>query len=72
MKDVIEWLLEGEPFVEYRTRVDLLDQSEDELKDSIATKRVEKLARNSLEQSQKRQSTLPQTIFHCRYWIKKG
>jgi len=29
MKDLIGWLLEGEPFVEYRTRVDLLGQSED-------------------------------------------
>jgi hypothetical protein len=40
MKDVIEWLLEGEPFVEYRTRVDLLDQSEDELKVAQSRKRM--------------------------------
>ena len=40
MKDVIEWLLEGEPFVEYRTRVDLLDQSEDELKVVQSRKRM--------------------------------
>ena len=26
MRDLIDWLLEGEPFVEYRTRVDLLGQ----------------------------------------------
>ena len=30
MKETIEWLLEEEPFVEYRTRVDLLGQSENE------------------------------------------
>ena len=29
MKDIIEWLLEGEPFVEYRTRIDLIEQSKD-------------------------------------------
>jgi hypothetical protein len=26
--DVIEWLLQGEPWVQYRVRVDLLDQPE--------------------------------------------
>jgi hypothetical protein len=26
VRDLIDWLLEGEPFVEYRTRVDLLGQ----------------------------------------------
>lgn len=26
----MEWLLEGEPWVAYRTRVDLLDQPEDD------------------------------------------
>ena len=30
MKGLIEWLLQGEAFVEYRTRVDLLGQSENE------------------------------------------
>jgi hypothetical protein len=30
LKGTIEWLLEGEPFIEYRTRVDLLRQSENE------------------------------------------
>jgi len=30
MKETIKWLLEGEPWVEYRTRVDLLEQSEKE------------------------------------------
>ena len=30
MKDLIDWLLKGEPFVEYRTRVDLLGQLESE------------------------------------------
>jgi len=30
MKGTIEWLLEGEPFIEYRTRIDLLGQSENE------------------------------------------
>ncbi len=29
MNDVVSWLLEGEPWVEYRTRVDLLHQFED-------------------------------------------
>ena len=28
MNDVVPWLLEGEPWVEYRTRIDLLGQSE--------------------------------------------
>jgi hypothetical protein len=32
LKETIEWLLEGEPWVEYRTRVDLLCQSESNLK----------------------------------------
>ncbi len=31
LKGAIEWLLKGEPFVEYNTRVDLLGQSENEL-----------------------------------------
>jgi len=30
VKEIIEWLLKGEAFVEYRTRVDLLGQSENE------------------------------------------
>lgn len=30
MKEIVKWLLEGEPWVEYRTRVDLLEQSENE------------------------------------------
>lgn len=30
MNEIIEWFLEGEPWVEYRTRVDLLEQSENE------------------------------------------
>ncbi|MDQ1278814.1 MAG: hypothetical protein QG670_74 [Thermoproteota archaeon] len=30
MEKMIKWLLEGEPWVEYRTRVDLLEQNEDE------------------------------------------
>ena len=30
MNELLEWLLKGEPFVEYRTRVDLLKQSEKE------------------------------------------
>ncbi len=40
MKDTIEWLLEGEPFVEYRTRVDLLEQPEDENEVKQARKRM--------------------------------
>ena len=30
MKDIVKWLMEGEPWVEYRTRLDLLEQSESE------------------------------------------
>ena len=30
MEEIIEWLLKGEPYVEYRTRVDLLGQLENE------------------------------------------
>jgi hypothetical protein len=32
LKEIVEWLLEGEPWVEYRTRLDLLEQSENEIK----------------------------------------
>jgi hypothetical protein len=32
MKIPFDWLLEGEPWIEYRTRLDLLDQSEDDEK----------------------------------------
>lgn len=38
MDKVINWLLEGEPWVEYRTRLDLLKQSEDE-KEVVETKK---------------------------------
>jgi len=31
MEEIIRWLLEGEPWVEYRTRVDLLEQFENEV-----------------------------------------
>jgi hypothetical protein len=40
MNDLIEWLLQGEPFVEYRTRIDLLEQSEDEPKVRQSRKRM--------------------------------
>jgi hypothetical protein len=30
MNEIIRWLLEGEPWIEYRTRIDLLNQSENE------------------------------------------
>lgn len=30
MKEIVKWLLEGDPWVEYRTRVDLLGQLENE------------------------------------------
>jgi hypothetical protein len=40
MKDLIGWLLEGKPFVEYRTRVDLLEQSEDRLEVLQSRKRM--------------------------------
>ena len=31
MNEVSKWLLEGDPWVEYRTRVDLLGQPENEM-----------------------------------------
>jgi hypothetical protein len=31
LKEIVEWLLEGEPWVEYRTRLDLLEQSKNEI-----------------------------------------
>ena len=40
MKEIIKWLLEGEPWVEYRTRVDLLEQSESELEVIDARKKM--------------------------------
>jgi hypothetical protein len=40
LNERIEWLLEGEPWVEYRTRVDLLCQSESNLKVVHARKEV--------------------------------
>ena len=36
MNEVVDWLLEGEPWVEYRTRVDLLRQPEDTLQVAAA------------------------------------
>lgn len=40
MKDVFNWLLDGEPFVEYRVRVDLLGQTENEPEVIDAKKRM--------------------------------
>ena len=40
MKDVSNWLLKGEPFVEYRARVDLLGQTENEPEVIDAKKRM--------------------------------
>ncbi len=40
MEEVIEWLLDGEPWVEYRTRIDLLKQSENETEVAIARKKL--------------------------------
>ena len=40
MNETIKWLLEGEPWVEYRTRVDLLEQSESELEVIDARKKM--------------------------------
>ncbi|MCW4031709.1 MAG: hypothetical protein NWE80_05025, partial [Candidatus Bathyarchaeota archaeon] len=40
MKDIIDWLLKGESFVEYRTRIDLLEQSENESKVRQSRKRM--------------------------------
>jgi hypothetical protein len=40
MNHLIEWLLEGEPWVEYRTRIDLLLQSENEPEVVSARKRM--------------------------------
>ncbi len=30
MRPPVDWLLDGEPFVEYRTRLDLLEQSSED------------------------------------------
>jgi len=40
LKDIVKWLLEGEPWVEYKTRVDLLKQSESEPEVLSARKRM--------------------------------
>lgn len=40
MKETIKWLLEGEPWVEYRTRIDLLGQSENETEVALARKEM--------------------------------
>ena len=40
MKDAVQWLLKGEPFVEYRTRVDLLCQLENESEVIYAKQRM--------------------------------
>ena len=40
MKGVIEWLLEGEPWVEYRTRLDLMEQSENEIEVILSRKQM--------------------------------
>lgn len=42
MNAPIEWLLEGEPWIEYRTRVDLLEQSENDL--AVSSSRQSMLA----------------------------
>ena len=42
MKNVVDWLLQGESFVEYRTRVDLLGQLESEPEVVVAKKRLVK------------------------------
>ena len=49
MKDVINWLLEGESSVRYRTRLDLLNQNEDEA-------HVAQARRQMLEDSENRAS----------------
>jgi hypothetical protein len=40
LKETIKWLLEGEPWVEYRTRIDLLGQSENETEVALARKEM--------------------------------
>jgi hypothetical protein len=40
VNETIKWLLEGEPWIEYRTRVDLLEQSESELEVIDAKKKM--------------------------------
>jgi hypothetical protein len=72
LKGTIEWLLEGEPFIEYRTRVDLLRQSENEPEVIQARKGmisqpgiqsilqgIKELAWNRPKQPQERQPTFP-------------
>ena len=40
MQAPIDWLLEGEPWIEYRTRLDLLGQSEGEPQVAVGTSRA--------------------------------
>jgi hypothetical protein len=40
MKNLVDWLLNGEPFVEYRTRIDMLGQLENECEVIDAKKRM--------------------------------
>jgi len=47
VKEIIEWLLKGEPFVEYRTRVDLLGQSENE--PEVARARKEMISQQGIQ-----------------------
>jgi len=47
VKETIEWLLKGEPYVGYRTRVDLLGQSENDLE--VAGARIEILSQPGIQ-----------------------
>ena len=40
MENVLDWLLQGPPWVEYRTRLDLLGQAENEAAVSDARRRM--------------------------------
>jgi hypothetical protein len=40
MEEIVKWLLEGDPWVEYRTRIDLMDQSENEAEVLRARKKM--------------------------------
>ncbi len=75
----IDWLLKGEPWVEYRARLDLLGQSEDDPQVRFSApvhvdnasgakpcRRAFRLAWHGHLQPQERRTTLPQADLHRR------
>jgi hypothetical protein len=60
MKEVSKWLLEGEPWVEYRTRVDLLGQPENEIE--VVRSRKEMIEQPKIQSLLEEQRNWPGTI----------